>query len=257
MSIPTVLTALIVDDEKSVREVLIERLQHFSFVTVVGEAASVAEAVREINRTQPNLVFLDIEMPGYSGLQLLEFFHPQQVNFDIVFVTAFNQYAIQAFKLSAFDYLLKPLNPLDLEQTLNRYLRQRTSDSTISRAELLKQSLKQVAPIARIAVSSVQGIDFVQLSDLVVLEASGAYTNLHMLSGETIVASKPLGEFEELLQANGQFFRTHRTFLINLAHVKNFSSKEGDIIHLSNGREVPLSRYRKSEFETAIGGLRI
>src|SRR6188472_2098647 len=101
---------LLVDDEKVVRSALREILdKNFPFVTVVGEAASVPEAVREIQKHTPDLIFLDIEMPGYSGLQLLEFFNPQQITFDIVFVTAFNEYAIRAFKIAAFDYLLKPV----------------------------------------------------------------------------------------------------------------------------------------------------
>jgi two-component system LytT family response regulator len=249
---------LLVDDEKVVRSALREILdKNFPFVIVVSEAASVPEAVREIQKHTPDLIFLDIEMPGYSGLQLLEFFNPQQITFDIVFVTAFNEYAIRAFKISAFDYLLKPVDKIELERTLQRYSEKLQHQKTSERITLLKESLFAGEPLTQIAVSSLQGIDFIKLSDIVVLEASGTYTILKLASGETITASKPLGEFEEVLQKNPSFFRAHRSFLINLKHMLRLSSKEGDIIMMEREIEVPLSRYRKKEFETAIAGLRI
>lgn len=249
---------LLVDDEKTVRSALREILdKNFPFVTVVSEAANIPEAVREIHKHSPDLIFLDIEMPGYSGLQLLEFFNPQQITFDIVFVTAFNEYAIRAFKISAFDYLLKPVDKLELERTLNRFTDKLDHQKTTERISLLKETLTAQEPLTQIAVSSLQGIDFIKLSDIVVLEASGTYTVLKLVSGQTLTASKPLGEFEEVLQKNSIFFRTHRSFLINLNYMARLSTKEGDVIIMQNEIEVPLSRYRKKEFETAIAALRV
>ena len=252
------ITVLIVDDEKAVRSALQEILNFtFPFVNIVGEAASIPEAVRKIHTLHPQLVFLDIEMPGYSGLQLLDFFNPAEIDFDIVFVTAFNEYAIQAFKISAFDYLLKPVNTEDLKKTLQRYLGKQHRQQLIERVKLLKDSLSDEQSPTQIAVSSLQGIDFIQLSNIIVLEASGTYTTLVLAEGDVIVSSKPLGEFEELLKRNTNFFRVHRSHLINLHHVKRLSSKEADIILLSKGIETPLSRYRKKEFENAIAGFKI
>lgn len=250
--------ALLVDDEKAVRLALREILErHFPFVQVVAEASGIPEAVREIHTHTPDLLFLDIEMPGYSGLQLLEFFNPQQINFDIIFVTAFNEYAIRAFKISAFDYLLKPVDKHELEKTLQRYQHKHQQQKITERINLLKDSFTAKEPLTHIAITSLQGIDFVQLTDILLLEASGTYTVVKLLNGESLTASKPLGEFEEVLQKNPSFFRPHRSFLINLKHVRKLSSKEGDVIILSQEMEVPLSRYRKKEFEAAIAEFKI
>ncbi|MCZ8022058.1 MAG: LytTR family DNA-binding domain-containing protein [Cyclobacteriaceae bacterium] len=250
--------ALLVDDEKAVRSALREILhQNFPAIQVVGEAASIPEAVREIHTHNPTLIFLDIEMPGYSGLQLVEFFNPQEINFDIIFVTAFNEYAIQAFKISAFDYLLKPVNTLDLEQTLSRYAGKVQKQKIVERVKLLKESYTHEKLPAQIAVSFAQGIDFVQLENIITLEASGTYTTIRLKEGSSIIASKPLGEFETLLQNHTSFFRAHRSYIINLKYVRKFSNKEGDVIILLNELEVPLSRYRKKEFESAIAEFRI
>lgn len=250
---------LLVDDEKPVRAALRELLnRNFPSIIVSGEAGSVPEAVREIHQHSPDLIFLDIEMPGYSGLQLLEFFNPQQVTFDIIFVTAYNEYAIQAFKISAFDYLLKPVNTEDLKQTLTRYTGMQTPQQHLQeRLNLIKESYTDAKPPTQIAVSSLQGIDFIQLENVIVLEASGAYTTLVLSEGDNIVSSKSLGEFETLLKNNLNFFRAHRSFLINLNKVRKLSSKEGDVIMLSKEIEVPLSRYRKKDFEAAIARYKI
>ena len=239
------ISVLLVDDEKSVRAALKELLHPFSSITIVGEAANIPEAVKEIHLHKPNLIFLDIEMPGYTGLQLLEFFNPAEVNFDIIFVTAFNEYAIQAFKVSAFDYLLKPVNQQELEQTLQRYMDSVRNVKLPERVNLLKEVYAKDEMPSQIAVSSLQGIDFVQLDNII------------LKAGEPLLASKPLGEFELVLQENPRFFRAHRSYLINLKQVRKLSSKEGDVIIMEKEIEVPLSRYRKKEFEQAIAGFKI
>jgi two-component system LytT family response regulator len=249
---------LLVDDEITVRAALRETLnQHFPHIQVAGEAANIPEAVRQIRVLQPHLLFLDIEMPGYSGLQLLDFFNPNEVSFDIVFVTAFNQYAIRAFKIAAFDYLLKPVSRDDLAETLQRYSGKQQRQKTAERIDLLKQTYMRAEAPTQIAVSSLQGIDFIHLENIVLLEASGTYTNIVLMDGKTLVASKPLGEFEQVLQANTSFFRAHRSYLINLKRVQKLTSKEGDFIIMQHNHAVPLSRYRKKEFDNAIGGVRV
>jgi two-component system, LytTR family, response regulator len=249
---------LLVDDEKAVRMALREILErNFPFVQVVGEASGIPEAVREIHTHNPDLLFLDIEMPGYSGLQLLEFFNPSQINFDIVFVTAFNEYAIRAFKIAAFDYLLKPVDKNELDKTLQRFQHKHQQQRITERINLLKDSFTANEPLTQIAVSSLQGIDFIHLSDILLLEASGTYTIIKLVNGSSLTSSKPLGEFEEVLQKSPNFFRTHRSYLINLNQVRRLSSKEGDVIVLQQEIEVPLSRYRKKEFEAAIADYRI
>ncbi len=248
---------LLVDDEKVVRSALREILQaSFPSVEVVGEASNIPEAVREIHQHKPDLIFLDIEMPGYTGLQILEFFNADEITFDIVFVTAFNEYAIQAFKLSAFDYLLKPVSETEIDKMLQRYKSSKAQKQTANRMNLLKESLQNIKT-EKIAIASTQGISFIELADIVLLEADGSYTNVRLSNGELLVASKSIGEFESLLENNTSFFKAHRSYLVNFKHVKSLTTKEGDQITMANGVVVPLSRYRKKEFEDYIRSMRI
>jgi len=250
--------ALLIDDETGVRSALREMLvRHFPTVEIVGEAANIPEAVRAIHQHQPDLLFLDIEMPGYTGLQILEFFNSSEIKFDIIFVTAYNEYAIQAFKVSAFDYLLKPIHLPDLHNTLKRYSESHHQQKLEQRVALLQESLQQDDKLTRLAVSSANGIDLIQLEKIIYFEADGPYTTIHLHQKEQVVASKSIGDFEQLLEKNPQFFRAHRSYLVNLSFVNRISSKEGDIIHLVNGSQVPLSRYKKKDFETAIAAFTI
>jgi two-component system, LytTR family, response regulator len=214
MSQPDKLRVLLVDDEKPVRMALREIIQRtVDFIEVVGEATNIPEAVREIHNHKPDLLFLDIEMPGYTGLQILEFFNPQDVTFDIIFVTAYNEYALQAFKISAFDYLLKPVNPEELKQTLQRYRSRQSSHKLAERVQLLRKSYDGEQP-NQLAISSVQGIEFINLDDITHLEASGTYTTVFLKDKSQVVSSKPIGEFEELLNKKTNFFRAHRSFIV-------------------------------------------
>jgi two-component system, LytTR family, response regulator len=257
MSQPEKIRVLLVDDEKPVRMALREIIQrNFDFVEIVGEAANIPEAVREVHTHKPDLLFLDIDMPGYTGLQILDFFNPQEVTFDIIFVTAYNEYALQAFKTSAFDYLLKPVNPEELKQTLQRYQSRQTNHKLAERVHLLKKSYDG-EELTQLAISSVQGIEFIAMDTIVYLEASGTYTTIVMDDKSQVVSSKPIGEFEELLSKKSNFFRAHRSFIVNLNFVRKLSSKEGDIIIMSSGAEIPLSRYRKKDFDACIQGYRI
>lgn len=252
------ITVLIVDDEKNVRAAMTELLHtHLPFVKIVGEAGSIPEAVREIHQHNPNLVFLDIEMPGYTGLQLLEFFNSKEITFDIIFVTAFNEYAIQAFKIAAFDYLLKPVDPIELKRSVNRYMESKHTPRLEERVNLLREAYTNNLAPSQLAVPSLSGIDFIRLENIILLEASGTYTKVVQASGQALVASKPLGEFETVLQNNLKFFRPHRSFIINMDFIKQLSSKDGDIIIMRNEMQVPLSRYRKAEFEKLISSYKV
>jgi two-component system, LytTR family, response regulator len=259
MNTDTFIKALLVDDEKPVRTALHDVLtRNFPQIHVVGEASAIPEAVREINQHKPDLIFLDIAMPGYSGLQLLDFFNPDEITFDIIFVTAFNEYAIQAFKISAFDYLLKPVSTEELALTLERYVGKVQKQKKVAeRAALLNASFSENHVLTQIAIRSLQGVDFVQLGNIVLLEASGTYTKVVLHEGESLLASKPMGEFEEVLQHSPLFFRAHRSYIVNLQFVSKLATKEGDVIIMTNKLEVPLSRYRKKEFEQAIARFKI
>lgn len=249
--------AIVVDDEEMVRLVLTDALKSIPSIEIVGEAASVPEAIKCIQKHKPELVFLDIEMPQYSGLQLLDFFDIDQIQFEIIFVTAYDQYAIEAFKLSAFDYLLKPIDESMLQATIERYEKRRNNHLLAERATHFNAVYQKEQLPERIAVSSLEGITFIQLSDIVLLEASGTYTTIYKTNNTKIVASKPLGEFETMLSKDANYFRPHRSFLINLTHIEKLETTEGDIIYMTNQVQVPLSRYKKKEFLEMINEFRV
>lgn len=250
-------TAILVDDEVSVRSLLRESLAAFDYLEIVGEAGNVSEAVKLIHRYKPSLVFLDIEMPGYTGLKLLDFFNEDEITFDIIFVTAFNEYAINAFKLAAFDYLLKPVDEEQLQETLDRYLKKDAKYQTAQRIGILKSKYNNQENDSRIAIPSTYGVEFLDINEIVLLEAENNYTKLILKDKKTLVASKTLSDFESTLSASGGFFRTHRSYLINISEISKLNLKDGVFIELKSGHSVPLSRYRRKEFEELYHKFRI
>jgi len=248
MKTSDVIDVLIVDDEPDVRTVLKSALINFDFINIVGEADNVPEAVRKIHKLQPKLIFLDIEMPDYSGLQLVEFFNPDEIQFEIIFVTAYDEYALEAFRVSAFDYLLKPINQTQLNTSLKSFRKKKTDHKLIERVQQFKNTYESEAPIDKLAISTSEGIEFIKLDEIILMEASNVYTTIFNISGKKVVASKPIGEFESMLQNNPTFYRPHRSFLINLQHIHKLDTTEGDIIYMNKDFQVPLSRYKKKEF---------
>ncbi len=248
---------LLVDDELSVRELLKDMLSGFDYLDIVGEARNVPEAVKLIHKHQPDLIFLDIEMPGYSGLKLLDFLNEEEIVFDIVFVTAFDEYAIKAFKLAAFDYLLKPVDENQLRDTLKRYLKKESRYQTSNRIDLLKATYRENEILTRIAIPSTYGIEFVDIKDIVILEAENNYTRLILNNNKELMASKPLSEFESMLLPSSNFFRAHRSYLINLKEVAKLNLKDGVFIEMKSGKSIPLSRYRRKDFEEIFKSIKI
>lgn len=239
--------AIIIDDESHARD-LLSKIITISFpdIKLVGQGENLPQAVDLIYSLKPDLVFLDIEMPNYSGLQINDFIKTDK-NFDIIFVTAYDQFAINAIKISAFDYLLKPVQIDELTNTINRYKEKNklNSENTIQKKlNALSNNLKPNNP-KKLVIQTHQGIHYFELDNIFYLEAGGMYTIIHSKDGQ-FVASKPLKEFEEILSAN--YFRTHRSYIVNCDYVIKYSSKEGGAITLSNGSSLPISRSRKDEF---------
>lgn len=249
MSNLTSYSVIVVDDEPPVRGLLRDLLRLLPGPEVVGEAGNVQEAVRLIHRVKPQVVFLDIEMPGYTGLQLLDFFNEEEIDFEIIFVTAYDEYAIQAFKLAAFDYLLKPVDEDLLAATLERYQAKQQAPATNDRIQLLKGAYSNPVTVEKIAISATYGVEFLVVEEIAYLEAQSNYTRVVKKDGHDVVASKPLSQFESLLMPRGNFFRAHRSFLINLHEVKKLNLKDGVTIELESGTDVPLSRLKRKEFE--------
>lgn len=237
------LKAIIIDDEKMARTLLEGLINEYcSDIKVVETCQDLATGVKAIRKLKPDLVFLDIEMPGHSGLELLEFFSEEEVDFSIIFVTAYNQYAIQAFKLSAVDYLLKPVDADDLIQSVDRY---KKNNSTVN-YEVLKQNLSGNSP-QKIAVPSSNSIKFIEVDEILFFKAEGAYTDITLLDGKVITVSKGLKKFEDTLIDNTKFFRCHKSYIINLDHITEHVKSEGGYLMLQNKYQVSLSNDRVSE----------
>lgn len=242
------ITAIIVDDEESARSILANLLGRFCpSIQVLHAYPNVEQAVQGIKELKPQLVFLDIEMPNYSGFEIVNFF--ETVDFEMVFITAYDKYAIRAFEVSAVDYLLKPIDIDRLKEAIERVEKRVEQASTLNR-ELLAESL-QSKTISRISISIKGYQTILHVADIVAIEANEAYSNLHMVDGNTHLVSKNLKHFETMLSENPRYFRTHKSWIINLDSMEKYQRSSGDII-LKGGLIAKLSKYRKEEFESAV-----
>ncbi|MGB0367959.1 MAG: LytR/AlgR family response regulator transcription factor [Flavobacteriales bacterium] len=246
--------AVIIDDEERASRVLNSLIEEYCpDVTVLAGCSSVPEAVLAINKHKPDVVFSDIEMPEYNGFDLLQFF--DKPDFEIIFATGYSEYAIQAFEVSAVDYLLKPIQIEKLESAVDK-LKTRLEKETVSeRVETLKTNLES-QQINRIALPISDGLVFIDVQRIELLEADGAYTNVCISDGSKLLVSKKIKYFESLLEDRPEFFRIHRSSIININAVKTYSKAEG-YVHFENGKAVRIARDRKTAFEQHISSIRL
>jgi two-component system LytT family response regulator len=215
--------AIIIDDELMARELLQGMLAEYCpQISLVDLCENLSSGVKSISKHKPDLVFLDIEMPGYSGLDLLDFINDDEINFSIIFVTAYNHYAIRAFKLSAVDYLLKPLEKDDLILAVSLFEKH---DKAINNYHILKKNLYQGAK--KIALSTATSIQFVNLIEILFFKANGSYTNVFLKDGRNILTSKNLKYFEDILQHDELFYRTHKSFIVNIEQISEYVRSDG------------------------------
>ena len=239
---------LIVDDETKARTII----EHY-LVTLVPEikeirhASSVDEALGILQKYRPAIVFLDIEMPGRDGFDLLTTL--RNPRFETIFITAYNQYAIQAIRFSAMDYLIKPIDPDELVEAINRLSnRQRTRRQKMLLYEnLIFHVEKKTSPQFRLAVASSAGIFFFLTDEIIRLEADRNYTLIYHKGGKPFIASKTLKYFEEVLEPF-HFIRTHKSHLVNLEHINCFTANHTCII-LSDGSKIDVSRRKREEVQ--------
>lgn len=237
--------AVIVDDEARARRILEALLTEYCpKVTVVGHAGSVPEAVKVIYAQQPDLVFLDIEMPGELGFALFDYFH--EPTFQVVFVTAYQHYAIQAFKVSALDYLLKPLEIEQLARAVDKVRIKADWALQNEKIQALRLNLNEQRQLRRLALPVAEGVLFLDVENIFYLKAEGSYTYV-VTEKNKVLVSKKLGEFDEIEQ-HPDFFRSHRSYLVNLQHLDRFVKGDGGYLVMRNGDSVELSRYKKEEF---------
>lgn len=239
--------AILVDDEKNALEMMEWLLKTYCpQVEIVALCNSAEMGLEAIRRHQPDVVFLDIEMPRMNGFDMLE--HFDKLNFDVVFCTAYDQFAIRAFKYSALNYLLKPVDPEDLKLTVQR-IEEKKQIPTRQQFELLMQQMKQPSKATpqRIALTTADGLIFVPTADIIYCEAESNYTNVVLVGGRKVLISKVLKDIDEAL-SGPDFYRVHSSFLININHIKKFVRGDGGYIVMDNDAIVSISRTRKQEF---------
>ncbi|MDY0781139.1 LytTR family DNA-binding domain-containing protein [Tenacibaculum sp. IB213877] len=239
--------ALIIDDEAKARSVMHTMLsEFFKEITHVKTAENLLEGVKFINDFKPDIVFLDIEMPEYSGLEILDFI-TEPINFQLIFTTAYQQYALEALKLSAIDYLVKPIAIDELKMAIQKAKNNIQEKKVAFQFTELKKAIKSLSS-HKIALEIPGEIVFVAHDDILFLEADGMYTKVHLANQKQELICKPLSYFETQLQSNHLFFRCHRSYIINLHYLEKFVKKDGDFLLLQNQTSIPISRTKKQEF---------
>ena len=231
--------AIIIDDEKRARVSLALLLQEYCpQITVVAECENLPEGVKAIRKFQPDLVLLDIEMPGHSGLELLDFFDENDVNFSIIFTTAYNEYALQAFKFSAVDYLLKPINPEQLTEAIARLEKQKQK---VENYKLLKETINQDS-LTKIAVPSGNTLIFIDTTKISHIKGEGAYSEVFCNNGTKHLVSRNLKNFEDILCLDSRFMRVHKSYIVNFEKVVAYNKSDGGSLELENGIHIPVSQ---------------
>ncbi len=242
--------AIIIDDEAGNRENLQRMLErHCGNVQVLAVAASAIEGIDAISTHSPDLVFLDIEMPHANGFELLESL--PRIDFEVIFVTAFDHYAIRAIKFCALDYLLKPIDLLELkvavEKVSEKLQRARENESM----EIFMQNRRNPQQVKKIALPTADKVDFVAVNEIVRCQGESNYTHIFLANGKKILVSRTLKEYEELL-SEYNFLRVHQSHLVNVAEVKTYVKRDGGYIVMSDGAEVSVSKQKKEAVLTRL-----
>lgn len=238
--------AVIIDDEKHSTEMLEWLLQTYSpEVEILAVCHSGEEGLKALQRHQPDLVFMDIEMPRMNGFDVLD--QLQDRKFELVFITAYDQFAVRAFKYAAVNYLLKPVDPDDLTATLAR-IRDKKSPTGPAQMELLFQSLiNKQQQVERIALSSGDGLVFVNTSEITYCKAESNYTQVVLQNGRKILVARTLKDLDETLSGK-DFFRVHASYLVNINHISRFVRGDGGYIVMPDDAQITISRSKRDEF---------
>src|SRR5258705_5980038 len=240
------ISTIIIDDEPKNIKLLQQMLAvHCPQVEIKATESDAKKGLLLIEEIKPQLIFLDVEMPHLNGFDLLKKLEP--VSFEVIFVTAFSHYAIQAFEHQATGYITKPINTEKLIAAVNTATK-RIEEKNINKNlfSLLEQNTRQQAP-DKIPLSTTNGLVFVKITDIMYCESSGNYTHFYMNDNKKIVVSRQLGEYEKLLPENN-FTRIHDKYIINLAYIKEYIKGSGGDVVLENGKELPVATRRKEDF---------
>lgn len=242
------MTAIVIDDEiKSLNALVLLLKRHCPQVTVAAECQDVETGLEKINLLRPDLLFLDIAMPGKNGFDLIE--QLTTVVPEVIFVTAYDDYMLQAFKISAVDYLLKPVDEQELAGAVERAASRIEAKKKMEGMEVLMSNLRPQLPLheMKLCIPSQFGFEVIQLQDVIYCEADSSYTKFYLLNKKQIVTSKTIKEYE-LLLADNYFVRVHRSYLVNLRHVKEYRRGEEGSITMTNGEEIKVAKRKKELF---------
>ncbi|CAM1361483.1 conserved hypothetical protein [Tenacibaculum litopenaei] len=236
---------VIIEDNKAAQKSLIRQLEkHCPNVHLCGVAETVETAIALITTTAPELVFLDVELPDGNGFDILESLPDK--NFQLIFISSFQQYALQAIKYSALDYLLKPFDYEDLVTAVEKALTERHTHATSQKLDTLRENMTYERP-HKLIVKDKHGLQIITINDIFHLEANGSYTEFFIKDQHSLMATKSIKEYQNLLP-NQTFFRCHQSFLVNLNHLIRYDKREGDFLVLKNGYKVPLATRKKDTF---------
>lgn len=236
-------TVLIEDEKKSLKTLETMLGRYCPEIEITGTAGTVHDGKQTIEKLNPDLVFLDIAMPDGDAFDLLNSL--DVINFEVIFITAYNEFALKAFHFSALHYLLKPINHTDLVEAVSRYQRNHSKSRVDERIEILNQSLH--SNFARISLPTLEGLTILEIEHIIRIEADSNYCQFHLDDGSALLVSKPLSYFEDLLHELN-FFRVHNTHIINLNHVRRYNRGRGGMIILTDGSQITVSAHRKKEF---------
>ena len=240
------LRVIIIDDEKNGIDALSYELKEFEDkVEIVDKCLSGMEGIKSIEKNSPDMIFLDIEMPGMNGFEMLE--NIDNIDFDIVFTTAYNQFALKAFEISAMAYLLKPVQHSDLDKVISKAIKHLEEPYIQKQLEMLFDYLKHKNPnFPTVALPTMDTIEFVEIKTIINCISDGNYTYIFTTAGDKFYVSKTLKEVEKMMEGHN-FVRVHHSHLVNILHVKRYIKGRGGELILKNGEVIPVSRTKKDD----------
>ncbi len=237
--------AILIDDEKNALEVLEWQIKNYCpDVTIAAICTNADEAVIAIIQQKPQLIFLDIEMPVKNGFEVLNAF--KEPTFDVIFTTAYNQFAIKAFKYAAFDYLLKPIDAEDLKASIERFKNKKTP-TVNEQLKVLMEQMNKTNNTGKIALNTADGLQFVNAEQIIRCESLSNYTKIFLTTNQKITIAKTLKEVEETLLGYN-FYRIHNSHLINISHIQKFVKADGGYVLMTDGEHITVARNRKEGF---------
>ena len=246
------LKAVIIDDVAQARDTLREDLETYcTHLEIIGEADGVVSGSKLLKKVKPDVVFLDIQMQDGSGFDILEIL--PDINFQVIFTTASDAFAIKAFRFSAIDYLLKPIDPDELMDAVKKLAMIDKSISQNENFDLLLNTVKEKSLPKRLALHTLEKIHITEIEDIVRCESNGNYTTFFFADGQKLLVTKTLKEYDQLLSEH-EFVRVHQSHLINASQIKEFVKVDGGYLVMRNGTKVPVSLRKKSNVMKLLEG---